>query len=194
MDLSDLEKRLLEEPKPVKSGPKPKPEKKPKKAAPAPEPVPAPAPVPSAKSSKYDLGGVEGKPKKVKAPKEEKPKVEKPKVSLPKPTPKPKEPKTPKAVAPKTPATKDSNAVPAGVALGAAPLVLAPIALLGAGRSVLSATKARRDKIQKEIEEFEAKKAKAKRDAAVDGAGLTTALVSMNRIVSTPPLVSQRVD
>ena len=174
LDVGNLEKLVLEEPKPAE---KPKKEaRKPKKEAPKPAPTPPPAPKPTAKASKYDLGGVEGKPKPVKAPPAPKPKVEKPK-----PAPKVKTPKP--APAPKAAVEKDPNAVPAGIALGAAPLVLAPVALLAGGRGILSSTKARRDKIQKEIEEFEAAKAKAKKDAEIDAGGLTAALVSISKFM-----------
>jgi hypothetical protein len=73
--------------------------------------------------------------------------------------------------------TADPNAVPAGVALGVTPLLLVPIVALGAGRSVLAGTKARREKIQKEIEDFEAAKRKKKVQSEVDGGALTQALV-----------------
>lgn len=200
MELSDLEKKLFsasEEkksapkpapkpaPKAAKPEPKPKPEpKKPKakkeelsllkmKEEPAPAPKPVPAPAKPTKVSKYDLGGVEGPPK----PKKEKPApAPKPEKKAPAPRVK-KEKPAPKAVAPKAPAVKDPNAVPAGVALGAAPLLLAPIALLGAGRGVLSGTKARREKIQAEIAAAEAAKKKKAVQAEVDGGGVVTALV-----------------
>lgn len=178
MDLSDLEKRLLDPPKEEKKAPtkpepkKPKAKKEEPKPVPAPAPTPAPEPVKGKKAAKYDLGGVETKPKK-EAPAPA-PKVEKPKVV--KPAPKPVAPKAPPA--PKVPATKDPNAVPAGVALGGAPLLLAPVALLGAGRGILSGTKARREKIQAEIAAFEAAQKKKKVQAEVDGSGVATALVS----------------
>jgi hypothetical protein len=73
-------------------------------------------------------------------------------------------------------ATKDPNAA-AGIALGGAPLVLAPLAALAAGRSVLTGTAARRAKIQKEIEEFEKAKAKKAIQADVDGDALFGAAV-----------------
>ena len=188
MALSDLEKKLLD-PKPEpKAAATSKPEKK-KPAAKKEEPKPAPKPAPvPAKATKgkasYDLGGVEAKPKpekKAPAPKVEKPKVvvEAPKKAekaapKPKPVPVAKAPVV-KAV---TPAAKDPNAVPAGVALGAAPLLLAPVALLAAGRGALQGTKERRDKIQKEIAAFEAAKAKKAVAAEVDGGGVVSALVS----------------
>lgn len=211
MDLSDLEKRLLEpkeekkvtkaKPEPKKVAPKPKPEpkkpepKKPKakKVEPAPAPTPAPEPVKGKKAStKYDLGGVEGTPKAKKEKPAPAPKVVKPKAEKPKITPPPKKEKpVPKPAAPKTPAVKDPNAVPAGVALGAAPLILAPVALLGAGRSILTGTKARREKIQKEIATFEAAKAKKTVSAEVDAGGVVTALVgSLEMVVISCMLLS----
>jgi uncharacterized protein HemX len=181
MDLSDLESRLFEEkkakPAPAPRKPRGRKEQEPEPVPePTPEPTPAPTPVKAkAKSGKkdtkdvYDLSGLDA-PKKVKpapAPKAEKPKREKKE----KPAP------TPKEVKPKAAVAQDPNAVPAGVALGAAPLILAPLALLAGGRSVLSGTKARRDKIQKEIDTFEAAKQKKQIQADVDGGELTTALV-----------------
>ena len=191
MALSDLEKKLLDptpEPKAAAAASKSE-KKKPaaKKEVPKPAPAPVPTPVP-AKATKgkasYDLGGVEGKPKpekKAPTPKVEKPKVvEAPKkvekaAAKPKPVPVAKAPVV-KAVTPA--ATKDPNAVPAGVALGAAPLLLAPVALLAAGRGALQGTKERRDKIQQEIAAFEAAKAKKAVAAEVDGGGVVSALVS----------------
>lgn len=195
MELSDLEKKLLDpKPEQKKGGAKPAKEEKPKpekkqkakkeEPAPAPAPVPAPEPVKATKGKKaktatYDLGGVEGKPKPAK--KQPSPFAEKPKIQ-PKPAV-PKAPKAPKAPKPapvaKAPAEKDPNAVPAGVALGAAPLLLAPVALLGAGRGALQGTKARREKIQTEIAQFEAAKAKKAVNTEVDGGGVVTALVSV---------------
>ena len=170
MDLSDLEKRLLDPVEEKKPRSKPKPEKK--KPSKAPAPAPAPAPVKAGKVS-YDLGGIETVPKAKKEAPAPKPKAEKPK-----PAPKAKKP-TPKPPAPKPAVTtvKDPNAVPAGIAAGAAPLVLAPVALLAAGRGILGNTKARREKIQAEIAAFEAAKKKKEVSADVDGAGLATALV-----------------
>jgi hypothetical protein len=133
----------------------------------------------TAKAS-YDLGGVDVKPKpekKAPAPKVEKPKVEKA-APKPKPVPVAKTASVKPAPVAKAAAVKDPNAVPTGVALGAAPLLLAPIALLAAGRGALQGTKDRRDKIQKEIAAFEAAKAKKAVSAEVDGGGVVTALVS----------------
>ena len=188
MDLSDLEKRLLDPVEEKKPRSKPKPEKK--KPSKAPAPAPAPAPVKAGKVS-YDLGGIETVPKAKKEAPAPKPKAEKPKpapkAEKPKPAPKAEKPKpapkakkpTPKPPAPKPAVTtvKDPNAVPAGIAAGAAPLVLAPVALLAAGRGILGNTKARREKIQAEIAAFEAAKKKKEVSADVDGAGLATALV-----------------
>lgn len=190
MDLSDLEAKATGAtlgkvdgaPKPKrkeKPAPAPKPEKKAKKA---PEPTPAPAPAPKAetksKPAKYEKLDVPKKEKAAPAPKAPKePKAKAVPVPVAKPAPKPKAPAAPK--------TADPAAVPAGVALGAAPLLLAPIVALGAGRGVLSNTKARREKIQAEIAAAEAAKAKKKADAEVDGAGLTTALVSLHNFVVT---------
>jgi len=199
MELSDLEKKLFESteekskpkpkaaPAPKKAEPKKKPEptkpapepKKPKakKEEPAPKPAPAPAPA-TAKKAKYDLDGVEGTPKPKKEKPAPKPKLEKPKAEKPTPAPRVKKGKpAPKPVVPKAPVTKDPNAVPAGVALGAAPLILAPIALFGAGRGVLTGTKARREKIQAEIAAFEAANKKKSVTADVDAGGVATALV-----------------
>jgi hypothetical protein len=196
MDLSDLEKRLFDEnPKPLKKTPAPKPERRaPSKKvepvpepAPTPTPAPAPAPVKAAKKvpvkavkvGDYDLTGVDAAaPKKVKAPPAERPKkikIERPKVERSLPSFKPKAPKAPKA--PQAPVSKDPNALPAGVALGAAPLILAPVALLAAGRGVLSGTKARREQIQKDIAAVEAAKQKKKFLADTDGGEVTKALV-----------------
>jgi outer membrane biosynthesis protein TonB len=171
MDVSDLESRLFEEKKsrPAPAPRKPRGRKEPE-PAPVSEPTPATAKAKSRKKEKkeeYDLSGLDV-PKKVKpapAPRAEKPK------RAPAPAPAPKD------VKPKVAVVQDPNAVPAGVALGAAPLLLAPLALLAGGRSVLSGTKARREKIQKEIDTFEAAKQKKQIQADVDGGELTTALV-----------------
>lgn len=161
---------------------------------PSPAPVPAPAPVPEPEP-------VKAKKQKVKKSKKVEPVVE---VKAPEPEPAPvvEEPKlkkgknkkaakveTSKAPAPKKEVkkaepkavSKDANAVPAGVALGGAPLLLAPIIALSAARSTLSATKARRDEIAEEIEVFEAAEAKrlAKKNTDVDGATLGKAVVSI---------------
>lgn len=167
---------------------------------PSPAPVPAPAPVPEPEPV------VKAKKQKVKKSKKVEPVVE---VKAPEPEPAPvvEEPKlkkgknkkaakveTPKAPEPPKAApkketkkaepkavSKDANAVPAGVALGGAPLLLAPIIALSAARSTLSSTKARRDEIAEEIEVFEAAEAKrlAKKNTDVDGATLGKAVVSI---------------
>ena len=93
------------------------------------------------------------------------------KVKAPKAAPKPKA-----APVEKAPADSDPNAGPIGVAVGAAPLVAAPFIALTAARGTLQRTKARRDKIQEEIDAFEAAQAKKKVQADVDGATLTKAL------------------
>lgn len=153
-DVPALETKVPEE-EPKKS--------KAKKAKKAPEPVPEPKPAPAPAATK------KAEPKK--------------KAEKPKPAPKAKAAPAPKPE-PKAPVAKDPNAVPAGVALGAAPLALAPLALLAAGRGVLSGTKDRREKIQKEIAEFEAARKKKVVDADVDGSGIATALVSNMRRAS----------
>ena len=218
MDLSDLESKLFDEPKPVKKAEAPKPVKaekpekpkkaekaeKPKKAeaakkAPEPEPEPLklklllkepeeapkqvfkPSNTAASRSVKYELPSdlptkvVKQTPPSAKfeVPKFEAPKL--PSFSLPAPKPKPVAP--PKAV---VPAQKDSNAIPAGLALGAVPLVLAPLALLGAGRGALANTKERREKIQQEIAAAEAAKQKRLVKADVDGEAAAGAVVSMD--------------
>jgi hypothetical protein len=90
----------------------------------------------------------------------------------------PKRAAPPKPVpAPKAPVVADPNALRDGVALGAAPLLLAPLVALTAGRSVLAGTKARREKIQKEIAAAEAAKLRKIKESAVDGYGVVGALV-----------------
>jgi hypothetical protein len=132
---------------------KPKPVKVEKpKPAPKPRPVPPPRPAPAPK------------PVAVQKPKPPPPVK---KVSPPKP--------------PKAPERADPNAVPIGLALGAAPLLLAPVALLGAGRSALSGTVARREKIQTEIAKKEAAARKKKLQSELDGNALTGAVVRTNR-------------
>ena len=193
--LADLESKLLSD----EPAPKAKKEKREKvvreprakksKAAPAPEPVPEPEPVvevkpakkgkkSKAKTSQYeDLGDIEVKakkgPPKASAPKPINPKPVKPKVERPK---KEKAPKA--AAAPKAAVDADPNAKTVGVALGAAPLVLAPFLALSAARGALSSTVARREEIQQEIAAKEAAAAKVERQSDVDGAGVAGALVS----------------
>jgi hypothetical protein len=164
--------KKVKEPEPVPA-PAPAPEpvkaKKAKKVkapepAPAPAPVPEPAPAPKAKKAKKAAPAPAPTPDPIAA------KIEslKSKAAAPapvKPAPKPK-------------AEADSSALPLGVALGGAPLIVAPLLALSAGREVLAKTQARRAKIQEEIAEFEAAQAKKKYDAQVDGSGITKALVS----------------
>jgi hypothetical protein len=204
MDLSDLENKATsvklgpvsdkpapkkESPKPApKPAPKPEPEKKAKKSKKEPEPEPAPKPAPEPKaakltgSGKYDFAEEKSaktkKEKAAPAPKEAKVKA----------PPAPKAPKAPKAAvskvvkapaAPKPVVVSDPLAKPAGIALGAAPLLLAPIAILGAARGALTGTVARREKIQAEIAAAEIAKKKKQRDAQVDGGGIATAAVSI---------------
>lgn len=186
--LDGLESKLLSD-EPTKKAPRQK--KAPKKKAPEPEPVPAPAPEPVAakkgkkvKAEKYDLSGVDV-PKPTPAPKPApapKKKIERPaptprvKVERPKPTPKARP--EPKAV---STAAKDPNAGTVGVALGAAPLLVAPVIALASARSALSKTAARREEIQAEIaakKAAEAKKAAAKASPSTDAGGIVGALVS----------------
>jgi hypothetical protein len=192
MSLNDLESKLLTTPEsPSKQS---KTSRKMKAAPPAQVPVPAPAsePVVAEKkqkgSKKYvDLGDVP--PPKAKAP-------------APKPAPKPQPaPRAPPAlvkeqerpdrvkVVPPPPkaqpvaiksAVKDPNAGPVGVALGAAPLLLAPFVALTAARGALGKTAARREQIQEEIaEKKRAAEAKAAADTSVDAGGVVGALVSV---------------
>ena len=174
-DLDGLDQ--IEFPKPFST---PAPEEKPKKAkakkAKEPEPTPTPVPpkpepVKSKKKSKKEAPAPAPTPDTIAA------KIESLK---PKPASKPTKP-VPKPPAPKPVAKtdKDPNAVPLGLALGGAPLLLAPIVALGAGRDLLSKTQARRAEIQKEIEEYEEAQKQKKLQAEVDGTGITTALVSI---------------
>ena len=158
----------LDSPRPSKVESKPKPAPV-VKEAPKPAPVKAAAPAPKP-----------APPAPVKAPPAPK------KVAVVPPrkavVTKPKPP-------PKAPVKADPNAVPLGVALGAAPLLLAPLVALGAGRSVLAGTAARREKIQEEIAAREAAK-KKKVAAEVDGGALTSAVVrsmSVSNVVVLAP-------
>lgn len=181
-DFGDLETKLLSPPSPAptvveekniksnasKATPAPeakvaeKPQKQQKKTK-----DPKPTPVETPKSVSVATAPIEPKKVEVVVPK-------------PAPTPAPTPIEKPKPVAQTKSVTKDSNAVPAGVALGAAPLVVAPIVALSAVRSTLAKTKARRDEIAREIAEFEAKEAArlAKKKAEVDGGTLGKAIVS----------------
>ena len=78
---------------------------------------------------------------------------------------------------PPRPFRADPFAVPEGVALGVTPLVVAPLALLAGGRSLLQNTQARREKIQEEMA-IQKRKEKAKMSAVWDVGGLTKAFVS----------------
>ena len=180
MDLSDLESKVLGSElgtvpanKAVKKQSQSKPAPKPKKeAAPKPEKkskrAPTPKPAPAPKPTKVEPPKPAPKPKKEKA--QRAPKVV--------PAPVPVAP-VKKIAPPKTPAAQDSLAKPVGIAAGAAPLLLTPVVLLGAGRNVLSGTKARREKIQEEMAlKAKAQKKKLVKDTSVDGGALTQALVS----------------
>jgi hypothetical protein len=156
-----------------------KPKVEPKKAV-QPKKAPVAKPEPKAKPDPFKSDLVAKKP--ALAPKPAAPVKAAPK---PKPapvarveTPKPK----PKALAPpappKAPARVDGNAVPAGIALGAAPLVLAPLLALSAARETLGKTAARRQQIQDEIAASKAA-IKRKQNAQVDSGGLVGALVSI---------------
>lgn len=77
--------------------------------------------------------------------------------------------------------TADASVIPTGIAVGAVPLVLAPLVLLSAGRDTLTKTKARRDELYEQIEKFEKAQQEAKNrkvDTSVDAGGLVKALVS----------------
>ena len=101
----------------------------------------------------------------------ERPKAERqPRQEKPKPVP--------AAPKPVVVAEKDPNASTLGVALGAAPLIVAPFVALAGARGALSKTQARRAQIQKDIEEKEAARKKLERNAEVDGGGVAGALVS----------------
>lgn len=198
MALDDLEAKLLsdkDKSAPKRSKPaREKKEKKVKKAAPAPTPEPTPEPVAEtkpakkgrkskrAKKSEYDLSGVDEVAPPRPAP------VKRAARISPRPAPVKKErpvranpfARKAKAVAaPKKDTVKDPNAGTVGVALGAAPLLLAPVVALSAARSALGKTAARRQAIQDGIAAKEAAaKAKADISADVDGGGVFAALVS----------------
>ncbi|KAL3910315.1 MAG: hypothetical protein SGARI_002185 [Bacillariaceae sp.] len=181
--------------------------KKGKKAAPAPAPVPAPVPVPApapvkAKRTPKAKAPAPAPPAPTPAPEPKAKKVSKKKapepVAPPAPAPvvKAKKVKAPKPVVVPTPppkkpvavTTKDPNAA-AGVALGGAPLLLAPLAALAAGRSVLSGTSARRQKIQEEMAEFERAKAKKAIQADVDGDALFGAVTYLGGAAAALALI-----
>lgn len=201
MSLDDLQSKLLtDEPAPAAAK---KSRGRKSKQAPAPAPAPVPEPVVveepkkkgRAKKEKYiDLEvAPKAKPvigakkerltprpapkeKAAAAPKKEKPapkkKQERPNrakiVTPPRPT---------KAAVEKSAAAKDPNAG-LGVALGAAPLVIAPFAALAAAKGALSKTVARREIIQEKIAEQAAAAAKKEAKADVDAGGVVGALVS----------------
>ncbi len=194
MSVNALESKLLTAPE---SPTKQKKTSRNVKAAP-PDPFPAPAPasqpvVADKKqkgSKKYiDLSDVSVAAPKAKAP-------------SPKPAPKPQPAPTPvfvqkqgrpdrvpppeaQPLAIKSEAVKDPNAGPVGVALGAAPLLLAPLVALTAARGALGKTAARRELIQEEI--ATKKRAAAVKDAAdtsVDAGGVVGALVSIEHAPS----------
>ena len=146
----------------------PKPKKEAKKKAPAPESEPVAAPKSKKRSAAKKV--VEAPP--APAPVEKKRKEKKVKKTPAPPPPPPSPVKKVKTVSSASTSTKAS-----GIALGAAPLVLAPVVLLGAGRSFLQATKTRREKIQKEIDEVEKNKKKSILEADVDGGDLAKAVV-----------------
>merc|ERR1711906_86587 len=146
--------------------------------------TPAPAPAPAPKQSPA--------PKPVRKPKPEKaPPTPKPKKAAPAPkpekvapAPKPKaERASKKVVTPPVPPQKpdlpkpksDPNAGPVGVALGAAPLLFAPVAALAAARGALSKTVERREQIQAFAAEAAAKK-KLEPNPEIDSGGAATAL------------------
>jgi outer membrane biosynthesis protein TonB len=157
----DLDLGIEEVPKPKKGG---------KKTAPAPVPEPEPVAAPKSKKRSAAKKVVEAPP--APAPVEKKRKEKKVKTAPVPPPPPPSSVKKVKTVSSASTSTKAS-----GVALGAAPLVLAPVVLLGAGRSLLEGTKARREKIQREIDEFEKSKKKNTLQADVDGGDLAKAVV-----------------
>jgi len=171
--------------KPTPAPPAPQKEKKTKDPKPAPVEKPTPTPA---------VAPIEIKKEQVVVPKPapvEKSKPAPAPVEKPKPAPVEK----PKPVAQSKPATKDSNALPVGVALGAAPLAVAPFVALSAVRTTLAKTKARRDEIAKEIAEFEAAEAArlAKKQAEVDGGTLGKAIgalggaaVALGLIITSP--------
>ena len=168
-------------------------------------PLPAPVPAPTPAAKKERPAKKEKAPKPEPAPKVEKPKPKSKKqlkleaeaaakaeaeaalqakleaeANAKKKAPKQKKEKAPPkpkaAPVAAAPADSDPNAGPVGVALGAAPLLAAPFVALAATRGTLQRTKERRDKIQSEIDAFEAAQAKKQVNVNVDGGGLTKAL------------------
>ena len=176
----------VEKPKPVPRGKA----QKPKVEAPA----PAPAPVPAAKSTKstkklkkgdYDFSEIAEKkkaPVKIQAVARTTPKA----ATAGKGFSLPALPTMGKNVAaPKTPVVSDPNAGLVGVALGAAPLLLAPVVALSVGRDFLTKTSARRAEIEKDIAARAAEKARKDKDAEVDAGGLVKAAVSRTTMLTT---------
>jgi hypothetical protein len=181
--------KIQAEPKPVKKAGPPKPVK-------AEKPKKAPKEAPKVEAPKVEMPKFE-KPveipvtsKKAVAPKKAaKVKADQyidvpttKKVEKPRPNPFASKPRIqPRAPAPppkpKAPVVVEPNALRNGVALGAAPLLLAPLVALSAGRSVLAGTKARRERIEKDIAAAEAAKLKKIKESAVDSGGLVGALV-----------------
>ena len=194
MSLNDLESKLLTTEPPAKQS-KAAPRKA-KTAPPAPVPAPAPEPAVVDKkqkgSKKYvDLGDVPAPKAKAPAPKPAPKPQPTPVRAPPAPVKKQERPNRVKAVPPppkaqpvaiKSETVKDPNAGPVGVALGAAPLLLAPLVALTAARGALGKTAARRELIQEEIaEKKRAAKAKAAADTSVDAGGVVGALVSLSK-------------
>ena len=152
-----------------------------KKVAPAPvaAPVTEPASPPSKSKKRASVKkpaeapvAVETKPKPAPVEKKKKEKAEKKKVTKKVALPPPPPPPPVREVKSASAFTKVG-----GVALGVAPLVLAPVVLLGAGRSVLQGTKDRREKIQNEVDEIEKLKRQKQLQAEVDGGELAKAVV-----------------
>jgi len=166
--LVNKETKVKQAPKPTPA-PAPKAEKKANKTKQAPEPTPPPKPEKVTKQIKKVVKAAAPIADPLEA-----------KIQSLKPD---KKKSSPKKLAPPAPIkstgskSADSNAVPLGVALGGAPLLLAPIVALGAGRSILSKTQARRAAIQQEIAEAERARKKKQLDAEVNGSDLAKALV-----------------
>jgi hypothetical protein len=196
--LEDLEAKLLNTPAPApapaakKTYEKPKKEQKPKPEKNKVEklstkefsyPTSAPVPEKKEKMEKPKKEKME-KPKKEKKIAPPSPAVVKKAPPAPAPAPvkvvkkkvEPKPVPPPKPVAKKPPAS-ESDPVLKGVALGAAPLVLAPLVILAGGRDFLTKTAARREAIQEGIAAREAAQAKKKAAAEVDFGGVAGAAV-----------------
>lgn len=196
MSLDDLESKVLIE-KPIRSAAvKSQPSRNPNKKAPTAPSASAPirepilvadvAPVKKGKRKvdKYvDLGDVETPKAKASAPKSAPaPKLERKNPPPAKKEERPNRIKTPsppsKPVVARADDVKDPNAGPLGLALGAAPLLIAPLIALSAARGALGNTAARREKIQEAIAAKE-RAAKAKSaSVSVDAGGVIGSLVS----------------